>query len=81
MHSKENKLISFPTSSYVQFKKLYEQGDQRFEEHIRAGPMTDSTAASERPDFDGIDDAAGSPLGAGAGESRMETVERSVLAS
>ena len=55
---------------------MYTPGDQRFEEHIRPGPMSDSSA-SERHDIgEGIEPANEETHG-----GRVETVERTILSS
>ncbi|KAF8434941.1 DHHC palmitoyltransferase-domain-containing protein [Terfezia claveryi] len=61
--------------TYVQLKNKYAPGDQRFEEHIRIGPMSNSTA-SDSQDFEGVAEG-----GNRANEGRVEMVQRTVLQS
>lgn len=61
--------------SYVQLKSKYIPGDQRFEEHIQNGPVSDSSA-SERQDFE-----AAVEEGNVRNENTVETVERTILQS
>lgn len=63
----------------MQLKKKYTPGDQRFEEHIRLGPMSDSTAASSERQH-GHDDFENGE-GEGGNGGGVENVQRAVLES
>ena len=60
----------------MQLKNVYAPGDQRFEEHIRPGPMSDSTASERQDTSEGIEQDNEETNG-----GRVETVERTILFS
>lgn len=66
-----NLLKLFVQNSYVQLKNVYTPGDQRFEEHIRPGPMSDSSASERHNTGEGIEQGNEETNG-----GRVETVER-----
>ena len=65
--------------TYVEVKKDYEPGDQRFEEHTVIGPALSDSTGSHLGDPDTQDEEL--PSNGTATEGRVETVERRILAS
>lgn len=65
--------------TYIELKKDYEPGDQRFEERGGIGPALSDSTGSQVGDLDMQDEEL--PSNAAANESRVETVERRIIAS